>query len=164
MFYTRQQLRLLVVLATTLLLGLAIREWRSGFPAQAERLETFDREEAPPLPPVPLRAPAAEKRNLRAAPGSPSTAEREAAPTTARPRGRKARDAAEVSDPRPLDLNRASLEELARLPGIGPGLARRILRERERRGRFDSPDNLRGVLGVGAKKLAALRDLVTVGE
>jgi competence protein ComEA len=68
------------------------------------------------------------------------------------------------ADPRPLDLNRATVAELARLPGVGPGLAQRIFDERERRGRFDSPEALRHVVGVGPKKLAALRDLVTVGE
>jgi len=31
-------------------------------------------------------------------------------------------------------------------------------------GRFDSPDRLRGILGLGPKKLAALREHVTVGE
>jgi len=67
-------------------------------------------------------------------------------------------------DPRPLDINRASAAELARLPGVGPGLAQRIVQERERRGRFASTDALREVMGVGPKKLAALRDLVTVGE
>ena len=56
------------------------------------------------------------------------------------------------------------MEQIARLPGIGPGLARRILEERQRRGRFDSPEALRQILGVGPKKLAALRDLITVGE
>ena len=53
---------------------------------------------------------------------------------------------------------------LARLPGVGPGLAQRILEERDRRGRFDSPEALRQVMGVGPKKLSALRALVTVGE
>ena len=65
---------------------------------------------------------------------------------------------------RPLDLNRATVAELARLPGVGPGLAQRIIEERERRGRFDSPEALRQIVGLGPKKLAALRDLVTVGE
>jgi DNA uptake protein ComE-like DNA-binding protein len=41
------------------------------------------------------------------------------------------------------------------------GLARRIVDERQRRGRFDGPQGLRAVLGMGPRKLAALRDLVT---
>jgi competence protein ComEA len=68
------------------------------------------------------------------------------------------------ADPRPLDINRAGLAELARLPGVGPGMAGRILAERERRGRFDSPEALRSVLGMGPKKLAAIRELVTASE
>ena len=68
------------------------------------------------------------------------------------------------TDPRPLDINRASLDELARLPGVGQSLAGRILAERERRGRFESPDALRYVLGMGPKKLAAIRELVIVSE
>src|SRR6185436_1230931 len=68
------------------------------------------------------------------------------------------------TDPRPLDINRASLDELSRLPGVGHGLAGRILAERERRGRFESPDALRYVLGMGPKKLAAIRELVVVSE
>jgi competence protein ComEA len=66
-----------------------------------------------------------------------------------------------VIDPRPLDLNAATAEQLARLPGVGPWLARRIVEERQRRGRFESAEGLRSVLGVGPRKLAALRDLVT---
>jgi len=69
-----------------------------------------------------------------------------------------------TTDPRPLDINRASLGELARLPGVGQSLAVRILAERERRGRFESPDALRYVLGMGPKKLAAIRALITVSD
>jgi competence protein ComEA len=71
---------------------------------------------------------------------------------------------APVADPRPLDLNRASADEISRLPGVGPSLARRIVEERDRRGRFEASDNLRGILGMGPKKLAALLPHVTVGE
>jgi competence protein ComEA len=63
-----------------------------------------------------------------------------------------------------VDLNRASADELARLPGVGPALARRIVDERERRGGFDSPEALRGILGLGPKKLAAIRPLITTGN
>jgi len=51
-----------------------------------------------------------------------------------------------------------------RLPGVGPGLAQRILDTRERAGHFASVDDLRAVPGVGAGKFARLRDLVTVPE
>ena len=64
----------------------------------------------------------------------------------------------------PLDVNRADAAQLARLPGVGPGLAQRIVEERERRGRFESPEALRYVLGMGPKKLAALRRFITVSD
>jgi competence protein ComEA len=63
----------------------------------------------------------------------------------------------------PLDVNRASAEELQRLPGVGPTLSSRILHAREQRP-FKSVDDLRRVPGVGAKTLEKLRPLVTVGE
>ena len=151
MLYSRPQLRLLLALAAVLLLGLAVREWRAGFPEQAERLETFDREE--PITPLPPPAPAPRDPRSRRSASPPRSAEAPSQPSEQA-----------APDPRPLDLNQASVEQIARLPGIGPGLARRILEERERRGRFDSPEALRQILGVGPKKLAALRDLITVGE
>jgi transposase len=49
------------------------------------------------------------------------------------------------------------VQQIARLPGVGPSLARRIVNERARVGRFDSPDGLRGILGLGRKKVTALR-------
>jgi DNA uptake protein ComE-like DNA-binding protein len=47
---------------------------------------------------------------------------------------------------------------------VSPTLARRIVEERERRGRFDSPEALRYVLGMGPKKLAAIRPFITVHD
>ena len=64
----------------------------------------------------------------------------------------------------PLDVNHADAAALARLPGVGSGLAQRIVEERERRGRFDSPEALRYVLGMGPKKLAAIRPFITVRD
>jgi len=164
--YSRPELRLLLVLAAAFLIGLAVHEWRAGFPELADRLERFDREEPTlVLPAVPLPGPTPPRRQPTpaaakdAAPGPAATPP----PETGNPRTRAlvmASAGATPADPRPLDLNRASPEEIARLPGVGPGLARRIVEERERRGRFDSPDALRGVLGLGPKKLAALKDLV----
>lgn len=64
----------------------------------------------------------------------------------------------------PLDLNHAALGDLLLLPGVGPKLAARILEERERRAGFASLEQLAEVKGVGPKKLAQLRALVTVTD
>ena len=57
-----------------------------------------------------------------------------------------------------LELNRATEEELSLLPGIGPKLARELLRAREARGGFQSWDDVDAVEGIGAAKLQTLID------
>jgi competence protein ComEA len=64
---------------------------------------------------------------------------------------------------RPVDVNRASEEELRTLPGIGPTLARRIVQARARQP-FRSAADLRRVKGIGPKILERLRPHVLVGE
>jgi competence protein ComEA len=64
--------------------------------------------------------------------------------------------------PGPLNLNTATAADLEELPGIGPTLAAAIVRERERRGRFESVDDLQEVRGIGEQRLADIRDLVAV--
>lgn len=185
--YTLSQLRLLLLLALTLLVGLGVREWRAGFPDAAERFERFDREErmSPMLPdadPPPaaagpgggagLAAPTATGQSSRpASPAIAHTSPRTSASPTPRPPGALVPFApvgqakpAPSPPAEPLDVNRADVAELARLPGVGAGLAQRIVEERERRGRFDSPEALRYVLGMGPKKLAAIRRYITVRE
>jgi competence ComEA-like helix-hairpin-helix protein len=158
MLYSRPQLRLLLLLAAIFLVGLGVREWRAGFPALADRLERFDREE--PIAPL---LPAARGEDPPAH-GRPKEKVTDAGASVSRPEARDTPPPAPGPPAQPLDLNRATAADLQRLPGIGPGLAQRILAERERRGRFESPEALRQVMGLGPKKLAALRDLVTVGE
>ena len=159
MSYSRAQLKLLLLLAGIFLAGLGVREWRADFPAAAERLERFDHEDPPPpIPPAPRSRTAPRWAAARVEATVPALA-----PQPPRPRTAIA-PAPAPADPRPLDINHASLDEIARLPGVGPSLARRIVEERERLGRFDSTEGLRGILGLGPKKLAALREHVTVGE
>lgn len=57
----------------------------------------------------------------------------------------------------PVDLNRADQTDLLLIPGIGPELARRILDQRARLGRFYSLDELRQVKGVGDATLRKVR-------
>ena len=62
----------------------------------------------------------------------------------------------------PVDLNTATETQLETLPGIGPSFAAAIIRERERRGGFTSVDQLRDVRGIGEKRFAELKPLVSV--
>jgi competence protein ComEA len=60
-----------------------------------------------------------------------------------------------------VDVNRATLEQLQTLPGVGPATASAIVTERERNGPFLGVDDLDRVPGIGPAKLDAIRDLVT---
>ena len=68
----------------------------------------------------------------------------------------------EAAPSRPININTATAALLERLPGIGPKTAERIIAYRAAHGRFNSVDALRNVKGIGPKKLAKLRPLVTV--
>ena len=61
-----------------------------------------------------------------------------------------------------VNINTASANELATLPGIGTGLAERIIAHREAYGPFRRPEHLIIVRGISDKKFRALRDLITV--
>ena len=61
-----------------------------------------------------------------------------------------------------IDLNRASAADLEQLPGIGPGLAARILAYRARHGRFHSVQELEEVSGIGGRRLARIAPRVLV--
>lgn len=61
-----------------------------------------------------------------------------------------------------IDLNTAEARELALLPGVGPVLARRIVADRNQRGRFDSLEELGRVHGIGEKTIAGLRPIAQV--
>jgi competence protein ComEA len=62
----------------------------------------------------------------------------------------------------PVDLNAAGVDELDRLPGIGPATAQAIVAHRDEHGPFTTVDDLLAVRGIGDARLEALRDLVTV--
>ena len=52
-----------------------------------------------------------------------------------------------------IDINNASVGELSELPGVSDEIAAAILEERDRLGRFRSPEDLLGVKGIKEKRL-----------
>jgi competence ComEA-like helix-hairpin-helix protein len=62
-----------------------------------------------------------------------------------------------------LDPDRASLQELLRLPRVGPGLAKAIVADREAHGPFRSLQGLDRVAGVGPKLLGVLEPHLRFG-
>ena len=55
-----------------------------------------------------------------------------------------------------VDLNRAKIEDLVRLPGIGPALAKSIIKYREQHGPFTAIEELRLVEGVHSRNYSKL--------
>lgn len=60
-----------------------------------------------------------------------------------------------------VDVDRAAADELARLPRVGPKLARRIVEDREAHGPFGSLQGLARVPGIGPALLTALERSAT---
>ncbi|MDT0307485.1 ComEA family DNA-binding protein [Streptomyces sp. DSM 44917] len=82
-------------------------------------------------------------------------------PAAPGPAGAPAAQPAPGGEPR-LSLNAATAAQLETLPGIGPVLAGHILAHRERHGPFTSVEQLGEVTGIGERRLAELRDRVTL--
>lgn len=67
----------------------------------------------------------------------------------------------ETTETGPLDLNTATQDELEKLPGIGPGLALRIIQYRSTTP-FTAVEQLDEVPGIGPKRMEQMRPFVTV--
>jgi competence protein ComEA len=61
-----------------------------------------------------------------------------------------------------LHLNTATVEQLERLPGVGPTLAKRIVDFREKKGGFKRIEELLAVPGVSEKKWKAIREYLVL--
>jgi competence ComEA-like helix-hairpin-helix protein len=61
-----------------------------------------------------------------------------------------------------LDLNKATAEELTRLPGVGEVIARRIVDYRKQHGPLRRPQEIIIVEGFGERKYRAIAELVCV--
>jgi comEA protein len=61
-----------------------------------------------------------------------------------------------------ININKASISELTRLPGVGPRIAERIYEYRKQVGKFKSVEELLNVKGIGLKKLEKMRPYITL--
>jgi competence protein ComEA len=173
--YSRRQLVLVLVLAMAATAGIGIGHWRRGHPELAAKLESFDQTAnvpetaGPALTGVPATAAPAPSatggttdRLHRHGSTTTSTGDGHVGSAGGSERRRKATVVSVDASPEPIDLNRASAQELMRLPGIGPVLAGRIIASRDADGRFASIDDLRRIAGLGPAKIERFRSLVTV--
>jgi competence protein ComEA len=62
------------------------------------------------------------------------------------------------------NINTATADELAKLPGIGPKIAGDIVKYRTDNGAFKSKHDIVNVKGVGEKKFQSIKDKITVGQ
>ena len=64
----------------------------------------------------------------------------------------------------PIDLNRATSEDLDAIPGVGPALAQRIVDYRKAHGPFKQVEALMAVSGVGPESLQKLKPYLGLGS
>ena len=61
-----------------------------------------------------------------------------------------------------VNINTATVEQLATLPGVGQATATKIVEYREQNGMFKTVEELMNVKGIGEKKLEKIKSLITI--
>jgi competence protein ComEA len=86
---------------------------------------------------------------------------------TSQPAAQNESDPTNPAEPLPvsgglININTATLEELDRLPAIGPVIAQRIIEYRTTQGPFMSVEDILNVEGIGQATFDKIKDLITV--
>jgi competence protein ComEA len=145
--FTRNELKVILILGSTLLVGLGVRWYGKTFPPPREEdASEFDYAKSDSLFLARTRMLDSIRNDLR----SDNAAQD--------------RPGDDSLLPGLLDINSASQEDLLLLPGIGETYARRIIRHREEHGPFRTVGQLRAVRGIGPKTLERIRPFIRVGQ
>ena len=64
----------------------------------------------------------------------------------------------------PININKATIDDLCMLPGIGKSTAQAIIDYRQKHGNYLSVDDLTKVPGIGSSTLEKFKYLITAGE
>lgn len=63
-----------------------------------------------------------------------------------------------------ININTASVEELQKIPRIGPKVAQRIIDFRKEHGKFKRIEEIMKVRGIGERTFERIKNFITVGE
>lgn len=143
--FTRNEIRVIVILSLTLPAGMMIKWLRSGEGAAGGIRPVFDYTRSDSEFFARSRASALDSSVEEAPPSLPPRAPKQAL------------------SPQSININSAPKAELLRLPGIGESYAARIVEYRQKSGPFASIEDLLKVRGIGPKRLRRIRPFVTVG-
>lgn len=61
-----------------------------------------------------------------------------------------------------ININKADINELCKLSGVGEALAQKIINYRNENGKFKNIEDLKNVSGIGDKKYDSLKDYISV--
>ncbi len=61
-----------------------------------------------------------------------------------------------------VNINTATEEDLQKINGVGPSLAKKIIKYREQNGKFKTIEDIKNVSGIGGKKFESIKDDIEV--
>ena len=160
-YLTRQEQRIVILLCALMLLSigvLIVKRFQPGWFLRASMgTPDFDARQTPPQLksqyPVQVERPTNQKK----------TEQLPAKDITQTSQPSTSNDKKPVVEGK-ININTAGVEELTKLPGIGPTKAQSIIDYRNKNGKFSSVDDLLNVKGIGEKTLEKFRNSVTIGD
>ena len=61
-----------------------------------------------------------------------------------------------------ININKATVQDLQTISGLGPSLAQKIIEYRNTNGKFNSIEELKNISGIGEKKFELIKDFVSI--